>query len=131
MMSYEDIKTYLGSQPNKSINDILGMDLVLLRKSAPYISISLANVINKPLKSGVVGQEWKNARVTLIYKDDGDINDENNHRPISVIDHVVKMTESLLSYQIIEGFWKSIVLFQWINLLIWKDTPPKLAFIVL
>ena len=39
MMSNEDIKTYLGSLPNKSTNDILGMDLVLLRESAPYISI--------------------------------------------------------------------------------------------
>ena len=81
-MSNEDIKTYLGSLPNKSNNDILGIlsDLVLLRESAPYISISLANVINKSLKSGVFEQNWKNARVTHIYKDDGDINDENNYR---------------------------------------------------
>ena len=35
-----------------------------------------------------------------IYKDDGDINDENNHRPISAIDHIAKMIESLVSYQI-------------------------------
>ena len=59
------------------------MDLVLLRESAPYISISLANVINKSLKSDVFEQDWKNAIVTPIYKDDGDINDENNYRPIS------------------------------------------------
>ena len=49
-MSNEDIKTCLGSLPNKSNNDILGIDFVLLRESAPYISISLANVINKSLK---------------------------------------------------------------------------------
>ena len=67
-MSKEDIETYLGSLPNKSNNDILGMNLVLLRKSAPYISISLANVINKSLRSGVFEQDWKNARVTPIYK---------------------------------------------------------------
>ena len=36
-MSNEDIETYLGSLPNKSNNDILGMYLVLLRESAPYI----------------------------------------------------------------------------------------------
>ena len=40
------------------------------------------------------------------------------------------MIESLVSYQIID-FWKSVVLFQRINLLIWKDIPAKLAFIVL
>ena len=51
------------------------MDLVLLRESAPYISISLANVMNK---SGAFEQNWKSARVTPIYKDVGDINDKNN-----------------------------------------------------
>ena len=35
-MSKEDIETYLGSLPNKSNNDILGMDLVLLRNQ-PHI----------------------------------------------------------------------------------------------
>ena len=73
------------------------MDLVLLRESAPYISISLANVINKSLKSGAFEQYW-NAKVPPIYKDDGDINDKNNHRPISVIDHIAKI-ESFVSYQ--------------------------------
>ena len=52
-MSNEDIKTYLVSLPNKSNNDILGMDLVLLRESPQYISISLGNVINESLKSGI------------------------------------------------------------------------------
>ena len=65
-MSNEDIKTYLGSLPNKSNNDIVGMDLVLLRESAPYISIPLANVLNKSLKSGVLEQDWKHAKVTPI-----------------------------------------------------------------
>ena len=81
-------------------------------------------------KSGVFEQDWKNTRMTLIYEDDGDINDENNYRPIYLIDHIAKMIESLVSYQIID-FLKSIVLFQWTNLLIWKYTSPKLAFIVL
>ena len=130
-MSSADIVTYLGSLPNRSNKDILGMDIVLLKESAPYISISLANVINKSLESGVFEQDWKNARVTPIYKDDGDINDENNFRPISVIGHIAKMIESLVSYQIIDYLEKHIALFQWTNLLIWKDTQHKLAFIVL
>ena len=101
-VSSADIVTYLGSLPNRSNIDILGMDIVLLKESAPCISISLANVINKSLESGIFEQDWKNARVTPIYKDDGDINDENNYRPISVIGHIAKMIESLVSYQIID-----------------------------
>ena len=83
------------------------MDLVLLRESAPYIAISLANVIIKSLESGVFEQDWKNARVTPIYKDDGDIIDENNYRPISIIDHIAKTIESLVSYQIIDVFGRA------------------------
>ena len=59
-------------------------------------------MINKSLESGVFEQDWKNARVTFIYKDDDDINDENNYRPISVIVHIAKMIDSLVSYQIID-----------------------------
>ena len=76
------------------------MDLVLLRESAPYISISLENVINKSLRSGAFEQNWMNAKATPIYKDDGDINDKNNYHPISVINHIEKM-ESPVSYQTI------------------------------
>ena len=101
-VSNKDIEKYLSSQPNRSNNDILGMDVVLLRESAPYISESLASVINKSLESGVFEQDWKNARVSPIYKDDGNINEENNYHPILVIGHIAKMVESLVSYQIID-----------------------------
>ena len=40
--------------------------------------------------------------VTPIYKDDGNVNDENNYRPISVIGHIAKMVQSLVSYQIVD-----------------------------
>ena len=99
-------------------------------ENQPHIFYIIAKCDNKSLKSGAFKQKWENARVTPIHKDDGDINDKNNYRPISVIDHIAKI-EYLVSYQTIDFFWKSIVLFQWTNLLIWKDTPPKLAFIVL
>ena len=36
-MSSDDIATYLGSLPNRSNNDILGMDIVLLKESTPNI----------------------------------------------------------------------------------------------
>ena len=101
-MSDEDIKTYLRSLPNKFNNDIL-----IYWESAPYTFTSLANVINKSLKSGVIEHDWKNVSVTPIYKDDGDINDENNYRPISVIDHIAKTIESLVSYQIIDVFGRA------------------------
>ena len=56
--------------------------------------------MNKFLEIWVFEQDWKNARASLIYKDDGNITDENNYRPISVIGHITKMVESLVSYHI-------------------------------
>ena len=50
--------TITSSQPKKSNNGFLGMDVVLLRESAPYISESLASVINKSLESGVFEQDY-------------------------------------------------------------------------
>ena len=134
-MSNEDIEMCLGSLPNKSNNDILGMDLVLLRKSAPYISRSLANVINKSLKSGVFEQDWKNARVMPIYKDDGDIHDQNNYRPIPVIGHIAKMIESLVSYKIFdfleEHYFLCILMFKCIHSLALQFTVPFICTSIL
>ena len=72
---------------------------------------SLANVVNKSLKSGVFEQDWKNTRMTPIYEVDGGINDENNYCTISLMDHIAKVIESLVSCKIID-FLKSIVLFK-------------------
>ena len=64
-VSNRDIEKYLSSQPKKSNYDILGMDVVLLRKSAPYIYEPLATVINKSLESGVFEQDWKMSRLFI------------------------------------------------------------------
>ena len=129
-MSNEDIVTYVGSLPKRSNNDLyIGYGPRFIERISP-IYVYIIGKCDKSLESGVFEQDWKNARVTPIYKDDGNINDENNYRPISVIGHFTKMIESLVSYQIID-FLRNIVLFQWINLLLWKDTQHKLTFIVL
>ena len=49
------------------------------------------SVVNSSLENGTVHDDWKKARVTPVYKNEGEINDENNFRPISVISHIAKM----------------------------------------
>ena len=87
---------------NKHGNDILGMDIKLLKIACPVISKSLAYVVNLSLDNGIVHDDRKKARVTPVYKNEGEINDENNFRPISVISHIAKMIESFVSDQIIK-----------------------------
>ena len=52
-----------------------------------------------------------------VYKDDGDYDDENNYRPITMMSHIAKVIDILFSYQIID-FWKNTALFQLTNLLV-------------
>ena len=99
---FQDIQLYLNSMTNKHGNDILGMDIKLLKIACPVISKSLAYVVNSSLDNGIVHDDWKKARVTPVYKNEGEINDENNFKPISVISHIAKMIESFVSDQIIK-----------------------------
>ena len=101
-ISFQDIQFYLNSMANKHGNDILGMDIKLLKIACPVISKSLAYVVNSSLDNGIVHEDRKKTRVTPIYKNEGEINDENNFRPISVISHITKMIESFVSNQIIK-----------------------------
>ena len=87
---------------NKHGNDILGMDIKLLKIACPVISKSLAYVVNSSLDNDIVHDDWKKARVTPVYQNKGEINVENNFRPISVISHIAKMIESFVSNQIIK-----------------------------
>ena len=101
-ISFQDIQFYLNSMTNKHGNDILGMDIKLLKIACPVISKSLAYLVNSSHDNDIVLADWKKARVTPIYKNEGEINDENNFRSISVISHIAKMIESFVSNQIMK-----------------------------
>ena len=49
------------------------------------------------LYNGEIQNEWKKARVTPVYKNKGSKQDPNNFRPISVIGHIPKLFEKLVS----------------------------------
>ena len=65
---------------NKHGNDILDMDMQLLKRACAVISESLACVVNSSLDNGAVHDDWKKANVTQVYKSEGEINEENNFR---------------------------------------------------
>jgi hypothetical protein len=91
----------LSKLSSKSNLDILGFDTKLLKISSHLICDSLCTLINKSLKTGIVPDDWKLARVTPVYKGDGDRLNESNYRPISVIGHIVKLAESEVKEQIL------------------------------
>ena len=60
------------------------MDCILLKATAPYISLSLPHVINLTIIEGVLPPDFKTARVTPIYKGQGSLTEPGNYRQIYV-----------------------------------------------
>ena len=63
------------------------------------ISVSLCDLFNKSLLSGIFPDDWKCARVTPLFKQ-GEASDLNNYRPISVISVLAKVFERIVYDQL-------------------------------
>ena len=67
----------------------------IIRECADLISVSLCDLFNKSLVSGIFPNDLKCARVTLLFKQ-GEPSDLNNYRPISVISVLAKLFERII-----------------------------------
>ena len=72
---------------------------LLIRECADLICIPIGNIFNQSISLGIFPDDWKCARVTLLFKA-GDRNDVNNYRPISVISVVAKAFERIVYDQL-------------------------------
>ena len=71
----------------------------IIRQCADLISVSLCDLFNKSLLSGIFPSDWKCARVTPLFKQ-GEASDLNNYRPISVISVLAKVFEMIVYHQL-------------------------------
>jgi len=97
----ESVATHLQKLKLTTNTDIIGMDCKLLRLGSHIIAKDLSDIINLSVESDTVPQDWKIARVTPIYKGKGCKDDPSNYRPISVVCHVSKVFEKLISMQFV------------------------------
>ena len=58
----------------------------------------ICHIFNQSVSLGKLPEDWKSAGVTPLFKQ-GDRDDVNNHRPISVIPVVVKVFERIVYEQ--------------------------------
>ena len=71
----------------------------IIRECADLISVSLCDLFNKSLVSGIFPDDWKCARVIPLFKQ-GEPSDLNNYRPISVISVIAKVFERIIYDQL-------------------------------
>ena len=95
-----------------------GITARLLKDAAPVIAKPITYLVNLTISTGLIPAEWKDARVTPIFKS-GARNNVNNYQPISVLSLVSKIMESTIQEQFLAfltendllsvyqlGFWK-------------------------
>ena len=81
--------------------DILGFHRKLIKIAGQHIVDSLLYTINDSLFNRTFPDEWKFARVTPVFKNNGDVDAMSNYRPITVIGHISDIVEQLVRSQLV------------------------------
>ena len=99
-VTVKQVQEYVLSIPSdKSINDI--MPIKVYKYIIPEIIKPVAHIVNLSMKSGIMPMACKIATVTPILKN-GDPNDPNNYRPISILPLLGKCIEYFVNKQLTE-----------------------------
>ena len=89
---------------NSSKQDVLGFDSKLLWDASDSSISSVTSLFNKSMHTHQLPADWKKARVTPIYKGNGEVNEPSNYRPISVVSHISKFFEKCVNYYLLQYF---------------------------
>ena len=79
-----------------------GLDKIsarLIRECADLICNPIRDIFNQSVSQGIFPDDWKCAKVTPLFKQ-GDLDDLNNYRPISVISVMAKVFERIVYDQL-------------------------------
>ena len=76
-----------------------GICVKLSKDASDVIAIPLANIFNLSPQTGIFPDDWKIAKISLVFKE-GNKTDCGNYRPISVISVAAKLFEGLVYNQL-------------------------------
>ena len=93
-----EITKIIQNLPTNKASGLDGIPARLLKLCAPTVAKPLAHIFNLSINHGVLPIDWKNARVTPIYKE-GSRASFNNYRPISVLLVIAKILEQAVFNQ--------------------------------
>ena len=99
-VSKVEIEYQLKKLQRKKATGTDGLPACMIKDVASVISSPLSYIVNLSLKTGTIPAEWKEARVTPIYKS-GPKNLFDNYRPISVLSVMSKVLERAIHKQLL------------------------------
>ena len=92
----QKIEELLKHMPSHKATGSDGLGARILKIAALAISLPLSRLINDCIDTDTFPSEWKSAKVTPIYKEQGSEDDKNNYRPISVLPKLSKIFEKYI-----------------------------------
>lgn len=125
MMELEDHIAHLKARSSSGIDGISNMMLKNLSDSYKDLVLKLCNL---SLKEGILPEEWKVSRVTMIPKKQP-ASDPNNYRPISLISCLSKLVERVVGHRLATFLEKNkLLLPQQSGFRKWRRTTDNLVF---
>ena len=97
-VSAEAVCKQLRGLKTSKAHGVDGIPARLLKVAARELALPIATIFNYSLSTGTIPAEWKQARVTPIFKE-GDKQDTSNYRPISVLPLCMKVFERIVHNQ--------------------------------
>ena len=98
-ISQNDVETCVLSIPSNKATGLDTLPCSVLKNSIHHIVKPMTHIMNISLNGGSVPNEWKNARITPLFKS-GDLTNPKNYRPISVLCVLSKVLEKIVFKQV-------------------------------
>lgn len=98
----KEVDNIITNLSNSTAKDIYGISNKLLKLIKDGILKPLTIIINKCFENGKFPEKLKYSKITPIYKNKGDINDMNNHRPLAIIPTLSKPIEAAFNNRLVD-----------------------------
>ena len=110
LITQDKVNNYLKSMPSHKATGSDGLSIKLLKIAASAISPSICKLMNHCISKNEFPSQWKIARVTPIFKNQGQKDDKSNYRPISVLPILSKVYEKHIHESLYEYCNKNNIL---------------------